>query len=124
MRVAGLIWSAEFDSTHLLWNGYMHVADCLLTFLSTFGWKHIFGIDEIDLWSNKIFNKNTYKEDTIEFDDNQGFASIISGDYKLLSGITNPANTNYQEVNLRGVIDKESPHLKAWKGVKHIQLNL
>lgn len=103
VRVAGLIWSYSMNVTNHLWNGYMHMVDWVPTLMKAAGLEPPHGIDGEDQWQNIIVSKDG-REEIFEIDDYTGFASIISGEYKLISGNASSEYCDYYGGDLRGII--------------------
>lgn len=118
VRVAGLIWSAAINNSQHLWNGYMHVTDWMPTLLRIAGSDVPTGINGIDQWRNINLNIDSDRHEIFEIDDYHGFASIVSGDYKLVTGNVLIANSNYEGENLRGIIGDEPLYIDAVKDSK------
>lgn len=104
VRVAGVTWSARMSSGNHLWNGYMHMIDWMPTLIRAAGFEPPIDIDGIDQWDAILHSKELGREDVFEIDDYAGFASVISGDYKLVTGDASSEYCDYYGGDLRGVI--------------------
>ncbi|XP_037296703.1 arylsulfatase J isoform X2 [Manduca sexta] len=112
-RVVGLVWSASFNNSNHLWNGYMHVTDWLPTILSMAKGNSPKNINGIDQWHNIQFNEDSKREEMFEIDDYTGYASITSGDFKLVTGNVIVAYSDYQGDDLRRISGDRPSYMDA-----------
>ncbi|XP_045765790.1 arylsulfatase J-like [Maniola jurtina] len=103
IRVNALIWSKNLTQGQHLWKGYMHVADWLPTLSRAVDIVPPINIDGIDLWESIVSNSASKRDLIVEIDDYTGFAAIIKGDFKLITGNVIPNYSNYQGHTLRGI---------------------
>ncbi|XP_047022719.1 arylsulfatase B-like [Helicoverpa zea] len=113
LRVVGLLWSANLNNTSHYWDGYMHVIDWLPTLLSAAGIETPADIDGINQWDSINSNSPSERITMYEIDDMVGYASIIYGDYKLLTGEVIQNYCTYQGSNLTGLIGKPPCYVDA-----------
>ncbi|CAK1598762.1 unnamed protein product [Parnassius mnemosyne] len=114
VRVNGLVWSQKLTNVNNhAWGGYMHVVDWLPTLLRAAGSEPPHNIDGIDLWNEIVHNKTSKRAEFFEIDDYNGYASIVSGDFKLVTGYVNPQYSTYQGGDLRGIIGPKPSYLKS-----------
>lgn len=113
VRVVGLVWSTSLKNPGRYWDGYMHVADWLPTLLSTAGVKVPTNIDGINQWDSINLNATSKRKIMYEIDDYMGYASMIQGDYKLVTGYIDENYTTYQGGDLRGIIGKAPSYTDA-----------
>ncbi|CAB3237079.1 unnamed protein product [Arctia plantaginis] len=113
IRVVGLMWSANLNNSDHHWNGYMHVSDWLPTLLTAAGVEVPSGIDGINHWENINLNAASDRTVMYEIDDYTGFASMIMGDFKLITGNINEATSNYQGAYLRAKMGEEPNYRDA-----------
>ncbi|XP_031768310.2 arylsulfatase J-like isoform X2 [Galleria mellonella] len=106
VRGVGLLWAPGLLPDYL-WKGYIHVADWLPTLLSAVGAKLPEGIDGLDLWNHIKLNKTSPRNNIFEIDDYTGYASIISGDFKLVTGNVTIKYSHHKGRDLVGVIGTE-----------------
>ncbi|XP_072939417.1 arylsulfatase B-like isoform X2 [Epargyreus clarus] len=105
IRVNGLIWSKNLsNSGSHSWSGYMHAVDWVPTLLKAVGAEPPPNIDGVDLWESITANTNSKRDLIFEIDDYSGFASIISGDYKLLTGKIEYSFGTHQGQSISGII--------------------
>ncbi|XP_059046081.1 arylsulfatase B-like [Achroia grisella] len=103
VRGVGLLWTSSLLPNHL-WNGYIHVSDWLPTLLRAVGAEPPPNLDGLDLWKDIELNKPSSRKEMFEIDDYVGYASIISGDFKLVIGNVTKEYSNHQGWDLLGVI--------------------
>ncbi|CAH0605799.1 unnamed protein product [Chrysodeixis includens] len=113
IRVTGLLWAANLNNTSHYWDGYMHVADWLPTLLSAANVPIPKDIDGIDHWKNINSDSASERTTMYEIDDYAGYASIIYGDYKLITGNVTKSFATYQGGNLTGIIGDSPPYGNA-----------
>lgn len=113
VRVAGLVWFSIMNRKNHLWNGYMHMIDWLPTLIRAAGYEPPKDIDGIDQWDAILENKESKREELFEIDDYIGFASIISGDFKLVTGNASSEYYDYYGGDLRGVIGHSPSYTEA-----------
>lgn len=113
LRVAGLIWSACLNNTSHYWDGYMHVADWLPTLLSAAGVEAPSDIDGINQWDSINANSASERTEMYEIDDVAGYASIIYGDYKLITGTVNRNFSTHQGSDITGIIGKTPSYVES-----------
>lgn len=118
VRVAGLIWAPYINLTTHIWKGYMHVVDWMPTLLRAAGANPPPDIDGIDLWNNIILNEESRRKEIFEIDDYSHFHSIISGDYKLITGTVKKEYSKYEGNYFRGVIGMGPSYLDAIQNCK------
>lgn len=118
IRVTGLMWSSELHNCQNFWNGYMHVSDWVPTLLAAAGVNPPSGIDGKNLWENIKQNAGSNRNEIFEIDDYTGFAAIIQGDYKLITGDIIKEYSNYQGDDLRGIIGNGPSYDNALKKCK------
>ncbi|CAB3238845.1 unnamed protein product [Arctia plantaginis] len=106
VRVVGLVWSTSLNNSDHYWDGYMHVADWVPTLLSAAGMEIPSGLDGINLWEVINSNEKSKRTTMYEIDDYTGYASITTGEYKLVMGNIIESFTKYYGSNLQGVIGK------------------
>lgn len=104
VRVPGLIWSQDFKTPQNLWNGYIHVTDWLPIFMNIAGAAPPNNISGIDLWNSIKANEDSSRQEMYEIDDRTGFASVIYGDFKLVTGHVTEEYSDYEGGDLRGII--------------------
>lgn len=113
VRVAGLAWSSKMNNSNHLWNGYMHMIDWLPTVIRAAGFEPPNDIDGIDNWNAILENKESERKEVFEIDDYTGFASIISGDFKLVTGNASSEYCDYHGGDLRGIIGDSPSYTEA-----------
>ncbi|XP_060801820.1 arylsulfatase J isoform X2 [Amyelois transitella] len=102
IRVTGLIWTSTLN--HHVWNGCMHAVDWLPTLMKAIGADVPTDIDGIDLWNQILSNENTTRSNIFDIYDHTGHSTVISGEFKLVTGNVNLEYSNYQGDGLRGII--------------------
>ncbi|CAH2247263.1 jg15454 [Pararge aegeria aegeria] len=112
IRVNGLIWSKNLTQGRHLWKGYMHVTDWLPTLLSAVSIEPPKNIDGIDLWESIISNGESKRDLIVEIDDYTGFAYIISGDFKLITGEVMKNISDFQGHKYKGILGNGLPSYK------------
>ncbi|XP_041970818.1 arylsulfatase J-like [Aricia agestis] len=117
-RVIGLIWNKNLTEGNHLWKGYIHVSDWLPTLLKAVGVNSPENIDGVNLWENIVANKESKRNTLFEIDDMAGFASIIHGDYKLITGEVITENSNHQGERVTGLITKPPNYIKELENSK------
>ncbi|CAG9792716.1 unnamed protein product [Diatraea saccharalis] len=117
VRVNGAIWAPENVASHL-YEGYVHVTDWLPTLLKAAGRDPPKNIDGHDLWNKIMKNKVSSRSEIVDIDDMQGYASIISKNYKLITGTVFNEYSNYQGKELLGVIGNPPCYIDAIKNSK------
>jgi arylsulfatase B len=117
VRVTAALWSPGRVKSHL-YEDYVHVTDWLPTLLKAVGVDPPDSIDGYDIWEEIQSNKKSKRSVFFEIDDTDGYKSVTSGDYKLISGTTNKAYSDYQGGNLLGVIGKPPSYMDAIKESK------
>ncbi|XP_052740683.1 arylsulfatase I-like [Bicyclus anynana] len=103
VRVNGLVWSKNLTQSQHLWKGYMHVVDWLPTLSKAIDIDPPTNIDGIDLWDSIVSNEASKRDVIVEIDDYTGFAYIISGDYKLVTGEVLANYCTYQGNKHKGI---------------------
>lgn len=116
IRVVGLVWSTHLNNTSHYWDGYIHVTDWLPTLLSAAGVEVPKGIDGIDQWDSINANLPSQRIEMYEMDDITGYASIIYGEFKLVTGDVIPSYGLYHGTNLTGIIGNPPSYVEALKG--------
>ncbi|XP_028175730.1 arylsulfatase B-like [Ostrinia furnacalis] len=118
IRLAGVMWTPLPKANHL-YRGYVHVVDWLPTLLNAVGAELPNNIDGISLWDDIIINKESSRKEMFEIDDMFGFASIISNDFKLVTGNVTPEYSDYQGGgSLLRIIGKPPSYFDAIKKSK------
>ena len=118
VRVVGLVWSTKLKKAGRTWDGYMHVTDWLPTLLSAVGVKPPKDIDGINQWHSINSNLPSKRVDMYEIDDTTGYASIIYGDFKLVTGNVVQSYGIYHGTNLTGIIGSPPSYVEALKHSK------
>lgn len=119
IRVNGLLWTQNLtNANNHVWNGYMHAVDWVPTLLKAVGAKPPSEIDGLDLWENITSNTDSKREVIFEIDDFSGFASVIAGDFKLITGNVPYNMSNYQGENLKGIIGTAPSYIDTLKKSK------
>ncbi|XP_072939691.1 arylsulfatase B-like [Epargyreus clarus] len=119
IRVNGLLWSQNLtNSNNHVWDGYMHAVDWVPTLLKAAGAEPPSAIDGLDLWENITSNTDSKRDVMFEIDDYNGFASIIAGDFKLVTGNVPQNMANHQGENLRGIIGRAPSYVDTLKNSK------
>ncbi|KAJ8727646.1 hypothetical protein PYW07_001765 [Mythimna separata] len=113
VRVVGLVWSKNLNNTSNYWDGYMHVSDWLPTLLSAAGVEAPKNIDGIDHWDSINSNLLSQRFEMYEIDDTMGYASIIYGEFKLITGKVESSYSLYHGTNLTGMIGKPPSYVKT-----------
>lgn len=113
IRVNGLVWSKNLTQREHLWKGYMHVSDWLPTLSSAVGLDPPSNIDGVDLWNSIVSNKESKRNVIFEINDYTGYMTIISDDYKLVTGIVPTDYSNHQGDKLRDIIGTRPSYEKA-----------
>lgn len=118
LRVTGALWAPQQTKSHTF-QGYMHVADWLPTLLRAVGAELPADIDGLNLWDDIVSNQDSSRKELFEIDDYFGFASVILGDYKLVTGNVTLDYSNYQGGgSLLGTIGKPPSYIDAIKQSK------
>lgn len=118
VRVVGLVWSTHLNNTSHYWDGYMHVTDWLPTLLSAAGVEAPTDIDGIDQWNSINSNLPSQRVEMFEIDDRTGYASVIYGQFKLVTGDVVQSYNAYHGRNLTGMIGNPPSYVDALKGSK------
>lgn len=113
IRVTGLLWAANLKNANHYWDGYMHVADWLPTLLSAADIPIPKGLDGIDHWKNINSNSASERTTMYEIDDYTGYASMIYGNFKLITGNVIRDFATHQGGNLTGIIGNAPPYEDA-----------
>lgn len=118
VRLGGVMWTPLPRANHL-YKGYVHVVDWLPTLLKAVGADVPKDIDGINLWDDIVANKESSRNEMFEIDDYSGFASITSGDFKLVTGNVTKAYSDFQGGGtLAGIIGKPPSYMDAVKKSK------
>ncbi|CAK1546050.1 unnamed protein product [Leptosia nina] len=118
IRVNGLVWSKNLTRANHLWKGYMHVVDWMPTLLTAAGAELPADIDGIDMWESFTTNAPSKRNVIFEIDDYSGFAAVIEGDFKLVTGNVTRSASNHQGKDLRGFTKDPPLYKKALKDSK------
>lgn len=116
VRVVGLVWSASLNNTDHYWDGYMHVSDWMPTLLTAANLEVPSNIDGISHWESFSSNRPSKRTTMYEIDDYTGYASVIYGDYKLVTGNINERYSNHQGSDLQEIIGKAPSYTDAILG--------
>ena len=118
VRVVGLVWSTQLNNTDHYWDGYMHVTDWLPTLLSAVGVEPPKDVDGINQWDSINSNLPSKRIEMYEVDDKIGYASIINGEFKLVTGNVVQSYGTYHGTNLTGIIGSPPSYVDALKHSK------
>ncbi|KAH9628892.1 hypothetical protein HF086_017821 [Spodoptera exigua] len=113
VRVVGLLWSANLNSTSHYWDGYMHITDWLPTLLSAAGVEPPKDVDGVDQWESINTNSASQRKELFEIDDYTGYASVTYGDYKMIIGEPIQSYSGYLGGDLRGIIGSPPSYVDA-----------
>ncbi|CAB3238843.1 unnamed protein product [Arctia plantaginis] len=116
VRVIGLVWSTSLNNSDHYWDGYMHVSDWMPTLLTAANIDVPSDLDGINHWESITSNTPSKRKTMYEIDDYTGYASIIFGDYKLVTGNVIERYSNYQGSDLREMIGKAPSYTDAILG--------